>query len=54
MTEYVCSWFALCFNDTTKAAPYPILGYVPCCDRCAEKMEITNRVEISTLSELSG
>lgn len=35
----VCEWFALCTNAATKTRPHPILGDVPICDRCDEKMD---------------
>lgn len=31
-----CEWFARCDNQTDRVATHPILGMVPCCDRCAE------------------
>jgi hypothetical protein len=30
-----CRWFALCNRPATTAVPHPVLGMVPCCDRCA-------------------
>jgi hypothetical protein len=30
-----CRWFALCNRAVTTAIPHPVLGMVPCCDRCA-------------------
>lgn len=30
-----CEWFALCENEATHDEPHPVLGSVPCCDRCA-------------------
>lgn len=30
-----CEWFALGENDATHDEPHPVLGSVPCCDRCA-------------------
>jgi hypothetical protein len=35
-----CEWFARCANQTSRAAGHPILGPVPICDRCAERMDI--------------
>lgn len=31
-----CEWFALCENAATHDEPHPVLGGVPCCDRCAK------------------
>lgn len=42
-----CEWFALCANQTTKATTHPILGAVPICDSCAERMEIEPELEIA-------
>jgi hypothetical protein len=30
-----CLWFALCENESTCFVDHPVLGPVPCCDRCA-------------------
>jgi len=40
----VCGWFAGCENTTDKAAPHPVLGHVPCCDRCADLLEVEDRI----------
>lgn len=37
-TTATCQWFALCANETTTALPHPILGPVPCCERCARQV----------------
>lgn len=31
----VCAWFVRCTNDADGTLPHPILGDVPCCNRCA-------------------
>lgn len=31
-----CEWFAACENPATHEEPHPVLGAVPCCDRCAK------------------
>jgi hypothetical protein len=31
-----CMWFALCKNEAVTTVPHPILGDVPCCQRCAD------------------
>ena len=34
-----CEWWLLCANDANQAMHHPVLGYVPICDRCLEKVE---------------
>jgi hypothetical protein len=34
-----CGWFALCANVATMTRPHSILGNVPICERCNDKME---------------
>jgi hypothetical protein len=34
-----CEYFALCVNEADGTVTHPILGQVPTCRRCAEKME---------------
>lgn len=34
-----CQWFARCTHEATKTRPHPILGFVPICERCDQKME---------------
>jgi len=34
-----CQWFALCTNEATMTRPHPILGDVPICERCNDKIE---------------
>jgi len=31
----LCEWFAMCANPADGMMPHPILGGVPCCERCA-------------------
>jgi hypothetical protein len=38
-----CAWFLLCENPATTTMPHPILGDVPCCQRCADKVERLSR-----------
>ncbi|WP_018502939.1 hypothetical protein [Parafrankia discariae] len=33
-----CEWFALCDHPADRYRPHPILGQVPICARCAEKL----------------
>lgn len=35
-----CEWFALCDHDAIGVTPHPILGDVPICQRCADKLDI--------------
>lgn len=36
-TEVVkCEYFARCDNDAVGTVPNPVLGPVPCCQRCAD------------------
>lgn len=34
-----CEWFALCTNDATSTMPHPVLGDVPICQRCRDKVD---------------
>lgn len=36
-----CEYFALCTNEATGTVPNPIIGPVPCCDRCADRVGLT-------------
>jgi hypothetical protein len=40
-----CMAFLLCINPATTTFDHPIVGKVPCCDRCAAK-----RKELEALS----
>lgn len=33
-----CRWFALCDREATTTLPHPVLGRVPTCHRCADKI----------------
>jgi hypothetical protein len=33
-----CSWFALCDHPAAGVVHHPILGNVPTCQRCADKL----------------
>ncbi|GMA42418.1 hypothetical protein [Mobilicoccus caccae] len=33
-----CQWFALCPNPPAGTIAHPILGEVPACQRCADRM----------------
>lgn len=36
-----CEWFALCDKPAAGNVAHPILGSVPTCQRCADRMELT-------------
>lgn len=38
-TRRVCEYFAKCTNDADGTVTNPVLGPVPTCRRCADKME---------------
>jgi hypothetical protein len=40
----ICEWFALCTNVAVGVIKHPVLGRVPCCQRCADKLEMANRL----------
>jgi hypothetical protein len=33
-----CAWWALCDHQATHYRPHPVLGDVPICDRCEDKI----------------
>lgn len=35
----MCEWFLLCKNEAVTTEPHPILGDVPICQRCADKVK---------------
>jgi hypothetical protein len=37
----MCEYFALCDNSAEGMVPNPILGNVPCCQRCADRVGAT-------------
>lgn len=48
-----CEWFVTCPNLTNHAIHHPVLGWVPCCLKCAEHLGIEGeRVKI-TLDQLT-
>ncbi len=46
-----CEWFARCTNLTTTGLRHPVLGLVPCCERCAGKFDVAH--ELVPLDETS-
>lgn len=47
-TEYpdvpTCQWFARCDRPAVGVVDHPMLGDVPCCQQCADKLELNLRV----------
>ena len=37
-TPEMCKWFALCDHPATQTRKHPVLGAVPICDRCEQKL----------------
>lgn len=37
-TSPYCGWFALCVNRSTTTRDHPVLGMVPICKRCDDKV----------------
>lgn len=40
MSRDTCQWFARCSNPADGIVEHPILGEVPCCDRCARQLDL--------------
>lgn len=40
----MCEWFARCDRLTLSGIQHPVLGLVPCCPRCAERVGETERL----------
>ena len=36
----LCMWFFNCMNEAEFCVPHVILGYVTCCERCADLVDI--------------
>ena len=54
-TETRCEWFALCDHVAAGVVHHPILGNVPTCQRCADKLGLTfNPVTPVTQSNVGG
>lgn len=38
LVTILCNWFALCPNPADGRVDHPVLGAVPTCKRCADKL----------------
>lgn len=38
--DTICEWFLLCTNRANGTVKHPILGAVPTCKRCADKLDL--------------
>jgi hypothetical protein len=47
----VCEWFALCDRPADWLIPHPILGQVPTCQRCADKLNLADLPGAERLQE---
>lgn len=36
----ICEWFALCDHEAVGLVAHPIIGSVPVCQRCADKLDM--------------
>jgi hypothetical protein len=45
----LCEWFALCDHEAVGYADHVIVGYVPICQRCADKLDIEIVLDLRTL-----
>jgi len=45
-----CQAFILCCNEATTTIPNPIVGDVPCCRRCKERLEKLSAPRVPTES----
>jgi hypothetical protein len=43
--DVLCQWYALCENPATGTMPHPVLGNVPICERCAERVDFQRYVK---------
>ena len=41
-----CVWFALCTNKATATRSHPILGQVPICKRCDDKVAAIEKASV--------
>lgn len=49
-----CRYFALCDHDAVGTYPHPILGAVPTCQRCADRVGVTlDPLETDTMQTLT-
>lgn len=43
-TSTPCRYFALCENEAVGTVPNPALGLVPCCQRCADRVGVSDEL----------
>lgn len=36
----LCEWFLWCMNEAVGTVKHPLLGDVPTCQRCADKLDL--------------
>lgn len=36
----ICEWYAFCDHVAAGVVVHPVLGEVPCCERCADKHDL--------------
>lgn len=42
--EEGCAWYALCDRPAVGTVSHPVLGDVPCCQRCVDKHDMGSRL----------
>lgn len=42
--DTACQWFRGCYNEATALVKHIILGVVPTCERCVERMGLQDEV----------
>lgn len=45
-----CEWFARCENEATHLVRHVVLGAVPTCERCIQKLDLHDLV-VATIKE---
>lgn len=41
MNATICQWFLLCDNPAAGVVVHPVLGFVPTCERCADRLGLS-------------
>lgn len=49
-----CDWFLLCENEATHQRAHSVLGFVACCDRCADKAHDPEAVKVGARVMVRG